>query len=178
AINILPHTKQLTTWANAYLRDVETLAKAGLNRLNGDKDFRLLYKVCLATDLCFRGLAKDADCPGLDAARNLVARIPMLASLNQTSSVLVELRRLIELIAWTIYFTDHPVEWRQFSGNETREYANRQDRPIEYCAHRPLKYYLDYICEFLDSEPSGLAIAEVSRLRAIGNDLSFRVHAA
>jgi hypothetical protein len=55
--------------------------------------------------------------PSLNAARSIVLRFPMLTAIGQGAISKAELRRFLELIFWTIYFTDHPVEWSEFNSS-------------------------------------------------------------
>jgi hypothetical protein len=88
----------------------------------------------------------------------------------------MELRRFVELAAWTIYFTDHPVEWRSFEATPSAGMFPTLDQPIRYCAHRGLKFYLDYASERVDAEPSGIARAALSEIRTAKDELNAVVH--
>ena len=89
---------------------------------------------------------------------------------------MTELRRFIELTLWTLYFTDHSIEWKEFisgSGGFSRDTS----KPISFAAHRELNYYLGYAKELMASEQSGIALKAISNIDAAKKTLNSFVHA-
>jgi hypothetical protein len=103
--------------------------------------------------------------------------MPLLVSIGQSSIATAELRRFVELILWTLYFTDHRVEWRKFLENKAKGFAQDQRKPIAHAAHRQLNAYIDYAEELMEDEPSGLGSVAVSGMRSAVRDLNAAVHA-
>jgi hypothetical protein len=96
---------------------------------------------------------------------------------GQSSILKVELRRFIELTLWAVYFTDHPVEWQNFSGKRGAGFSRDAHKPISFSAHRELAAYFDYAKEYMEAEPSGIALLSLSRLLADNRQLNAAVHA-
>ena len=55
--------------------------------------------------------------------RGLIQRVPFLVSAGQLPASHNELRRFVEVVLWSVYFTDHPIEWKSFSDDPTRGFA-------------------------------------------------------
>jgi hypothetical protein len=97
----------------------------------------------------------------------------MLAGLGQASLGAAEMRRFVELTLWTVYFTDHPVEWRSFGqGGFSRDVR----KPISYAARRELTHYFDYARELMSAEPSGLGTKAIDMMKQLTQDLNAAVH--
>jgi hypothetical protein len=101
----------------------------------------------------------------------------MLVSIGQVSLATVELRRFVELMLWTVYFTDHPVEWRSFLSDPNAGFSQDVRKPISHAARRELNYYFDYVRELANAEPSGLAKAAINEIKRLTRDLNSAVHA-
>jgi hypothetical protein len=172
----LPHTRQIGEWADQYLADAESKFAGLLKSLNGNSAFREIYWNSLGADAVLSKLAAVRWRPHSRSARSLILRIPLLAAVGQSSVAVVELRRLVELTFWTIYFTEHPVEWASFEATPTAGMFPAIDQPIRYCAHRGLKFYLDYGAERLEAEPSGLGSEAVKQIGIVKDELNAVVH--
>ena len=174
----LPHTSQVDQWADDYLSDAESRFKQSIAKVRKTSAFREIYWSSLAADGIFEKLSTPQWKPQSRAGRSVILRIPLLAAAGQVSVAKVELRRLVELTFWTIYFSEHPVEWSSFKASPSDGFFPNIDKPIRYCAHRGLKFYLDYAAERFEQEPSGLAIEAVKQIRAAGDQMNAIVHPA
>ena len=96
--------------------------------------------------------------------------------MGQISIAMVELRRFIELCYWSIYFTDHAVEWSHFASDPKQGFQNNLDNPISYCAHRGMHFYSNYAKERMKGEPSGIGLKAIISLRDITGELNEKVH--
>jgi hypothetical protein len=114
--------------------------------------------------------------PRLYGARSIVLRTPFLLAVGQITVSRIELRRFIELAIWSVYFTEHPVEWACFQGSHREGYTKTIDSPIAYSAHRETGFYLNYAKERLNAEPSGIAARSVGLLVQQRNELNAAVH--
>jgi hypothetical protein len=101
----------------------------------------------------------------------------MLVSVGQITLATVELRRFLEIMVMTIYFTDHPVEWRSLQQTLNFGFSRDTGKPIFHAARRELAYYIDYARELMSSEPSGVSVKAVDSLRQISHSLNPAVHA-
>ena len=174
----LPHTSQVGQWADDYLVDADERVKRSFGGLKKSSAFREIYWTALAADGAFEKLSTPRWKPHPRAGRSLILRLPLLVAAGQVSVATIELRRLVELAFWTIYFTDHPVEWSSFSSSPGEGFFPTVDQPIRYCAHRGLRFYLDYASERFDADPSGLAKEAVKQIRRTGDQLNAIVHPA
>lgn len=172
----LPHTSELQAMADEYLADAVALLSKSLNSLRKTSQFRSVYRNSLAADAVLSKLLTQNVRPKASAARSLILRIPFLAGMGQIGVANIELRRFIEVIFWSIYFTDHPVEWESFERDPSRGYERDMRSPIQYCAHREAGFYADYAKERLRSEPSKLAVSAVESLRKNQSILNADVH--
>jgi hypothetical protein len=91
--------------------------------------------------------------------------------------VKVELRRFVELTLWSLYFTHHPIEWQDFTGKTGSGFSKDPRKPISFAAHRELIAYFDYAKEYMEAEPSGIALGALSKLGADNRLLNAAVHA-
>lgn len=172
----LPHTRQVERWADEYLADAQSKLSRLLTSLLGNSAFREIYWNSLGADAVLSKISITRWRPHSRSARSLVLRIPLLAAAGQTSVATVELRRFVELGFWIVYFTDHPVEWASFEATPAAGMFSALDQPIRYCAHRGLKFYLDYAAELLAAEPSGLGLEAVTTIRGVKDELNAVVH--
>ena len=101
----------------------------------------------------------------------------MLVALGQQSLAKVELRRLLELVFWVIYFTHHPREWEHFDGKRMMGFTKDTSKPIGYAAHRDLTFYFSYAKEYMEQEHSGEAVKAIQELEDIKQRLNAEVHA-
>jgi hypothetical protein len=113
----------------------------------------------------------------LNPARSLSVRVPLLIGIGQSSVAETELRRFAELIFWTVFFSDHPVEWQNFSAKTGAGFSQDSRKPISYAAHRPLAFYLEYAVELMNPEPSGLGVKAVKGVEQAVKKLNAAVHA-
>ncbi len=169
--------ERLQNQVNDYVDDSSAMLSVCLAAARSSKSFREIYAVSLSADVVLKNLAVPSLRPRLAAARSIILRIPMLLSLGQPSLGAVELRRLVELTLWTVYFTDHPIEWRSFGGGSNAGFSQDARKPISYAAHRQLIHYFEYALELMDSEPSGLATNAIGVMKQLTHKLNASVHA-
>jgi len=101
----------------------------------------------------------------------------MLSAIGQGSIAHAEFRRFLELLFWTIYFTDHSAEWAEFQKAKNGGFSRDQHKPISFAANRELGYYVDYTAELMENDPSGLGSQSVAALRTVIHELNSNVHA-
>ena len=176
--SVLPHSTVLRRESALYLDDVETLAKRTVNSVRSAAAFRSVYKVVLATDTVLGGIAGARQRPKLSTLRAVLRRVPLLVSLAQISGAAIELRRIIELCFWTVYFTEHPREWTRFTELPSHGIARADADPLTWAACREPSYYRQYAREVLRGDPSGLAREAVDRLGVQYGNISEVVHPA
>jgi len=159
-----------------YLDDALTIISTKFRRLKKLSEFRATYRVCLAADAALSRLQSKRMRPSLKAARSIVRRIPLIVAVGQLAVARIELRRFIELLFWTTYFKDHPIEWACFESNPTAGYGKSLDNPISYCARRECTFYANYAKERMNEEPSGLGAEAAESLRRALRELNSIVH--
>ncbi|MBP6865702.1 MAG: hypothetical protein KBC32_10625 [Candidatus Didemnitutus sp.] len=172
----LPHSSQLNVALQKLISDATQAKTAGASSFSGSPRLKHLYRLCNAVDGVLDGLDAPQMKPSLQAARSIVLNQPVLLLYSFMSEAFVDLRRFTELIMWNIYFTDHPVEWREFL--ENAGFSRDIERPISFCAHRELGFYLAYAKELLEREPSGLAAESLEGLQAAVRELNKHAHGA
>lgn len=168
---------KLTGHVKDYLSDVSDILEQCIRDSASTRAFAEIYKVSLSADVALKGLSSNQQKPGLSAARGIVLRIPLLVAVGQSSVAKGELRRLVELVLWTVYFSDHNVEWTEFASKSQSGFGRDKSKPIAYAAHRELKHYLEYSQELVESEPSGLAAKGVAQINDVVRALNAAVHA-
>jgi hypothetical protein len=169
--------QQLRQQVSNYVDDSAKMINACLAAARSIGSFHEIYATALSTDTVLKNLAVPALRPPLVAARSIILRVPMLASIGQMSLGTVELRRFLELTVWTVYFTDHPVEWRSFIGRSNAGFSQDVRKPISYAARRELAHYIEYARELMSAEPSGLGTKAVDAIKQLTHDLNAAVHA-
>ena len=174
---MLPSPAALRIQVREYLTDSERLTTACIAKVAGSAVFPDIYRASLSTHTILGGLSGTGLRPTLAPARSIAVRVPLLVGIGQSSVASAELRRFVELILWTVYFSDHPVEWRTFLANRTKGFTQDVRQPISYAAHRQLNAYLDYAHELMNTEPSGLGKTSVEGVRQAVWDLNSMVHA-
>jgi hypothetical protein len=176
-MSFTPKAAQLADQINAYAASAESIVKASLAAAQGSTAFAEVYHISLSTDAVLRGLTNAKLQPRLVASRSIVLRIPFLVGMGQQSVAMVELRRFVELICWTVYFSDHPVEWQCFQQEPGGGFSQEGRKPISYAAHRELSYYVEYARELMQAEESGLAVEAVDGIKQASHQLNAAVHA-
>lgn len=172
----LPHTSEIQAMTIAYLEDALSIVGAQFRHLQKVSEFRAIYRICLAADAALSKLQSKRMRPSLKAARSIVLRIPLLVSTGQLTVGRIELRRFIELLFWTTYFSDHPVEWACFEANPMEGYSRNLDNPIDFCARRESAFYANYAKERMKGEPSGVGAEAVDALHKGQRELNSVVH--
>ena len=172
----LLHSNQIQKMMQRYLSDTGTIVNKSLTSLEKTNPFRTIYRVSLATDAVLSELSTRKLRPSLIAARSIVLRTPFLVAVRQPSVATIDLRRFLELVFWTIYFTDHPIEWKRFQTKSRKGFSRDIDKPISYCACRPLNFYFNYAHEYMTNEPSGISQKAIQKLQAIKEELNATVH--
>ena len=176
-MSITPRAAELKRQVAVYLNDVTSILAESSGKALSSAAFADIYHIALSADTVLHGLARPRLQPSLNAARSIALRLPLLAGVGQQSIAMVELRRFLELTCWTIYFSDHPVEWQSFNARSGIGFARDTRKPISYAAHRELAHYVEYVRELMDTEESGLAVAAVDGLKQVSHDLNAAVHA-
>lgn len=172
----LPHTKDIRQMMEDYLEDSQGIVSQSFAVARRSPGFMAIYKTSLATDAVLSKLATSRMRPGLASLRSIDLRIPFVVAMRQTSVASLELRRFLELCCWTMYFTDHPVEWSHFVSHPKQAYQNSLEWPISYCARRGLSFYSRYVLELMKAEPSGVGLTAIGRLRQLLEELNAVVH--
>lgn len=173
----LPSGALLQKQVANYTADSGKMARGSLSKAASSRAFEEIYEISLATSTVFGGLGGRTVKPSLAPAQSLVLRTPLLVGFGQLTVAQAELRRFVELVLWSVYFTDHPVEWRDFETGAGTGFSQDQRKPISYAAHRPLSFYLEYALELMDGEPSGLAVKAGRDLEQVLRKLNAAVHA-
>lgn len=172
----LPHSSQLNAALAELVAEVGSAKKAGFDSFTTSAQLKFLYRLCNATDSIVNALDHSKMRPSLQAARSVILNQPVLLLYSFMDEAMVDLRRFIELVAWSIYFSSHPVEWKAFL--EGGGYSRDLDQPISFCARRELGFYLSYLDELVRSEPSGFASDAVEQLRQCVGKLNKHAHGA
>jgi hypothetical protein len=172
----LPHSAQIQEQSEHFLKEVQEKISLAHSKLRNSNHFRQIYKASLAAHAVISHISKQTRRPPGHAIQAIVLRVPLLVSIRQLGAAKIDLRRFVELISWSVYFHDHPVEWNRFRESPTGGFVRELDDPIEYCAHRELTFYLNYAKSRLKDEPSGIPKAAVDRLRLLQATLNASVH--
>lgn len=173
---MVPSSIKLKELVSEYVDDSKDISVACLKSSLGLSQFRDVYHAALSTESVLAALSNGSFRPSLNSARGVILRLPMLVAIGQASAAKVELRRYLELVLWTIYFTDHPVEWQEFEGKSGKGFSRDPHKPISYAAHRELAHYFDYARELMESEASGLAKQSIDKLKQANYALNAAVH--
>jgi len=176
-MSFTPKAAQLAEQINSYVGNATSIVRASLAAAQASAPFSDVYHISLSTDAVLRGLTNAKLQPRLVAARSIVLRIPFLVGMGQQSVAMVELRRFVELVCWTVYFSDHRVEWQCFQQEPGVGFSQEGRKPISYAAHRELSYYVEYARELMQAEESGLAIEAVDGIKQASHQLNASVHA-
>ena len=171
-----PSAAQLQKLVSEYVTDAKEIVETCLVSSGTSQQFRDVYHNSLSAESVLAGLASPNLRPTLNSVRSIVLRVPMLVAVGHASVAKAELRRYLELILWTIYFTDHPIEWREFEGKTGAGFARDPHKPISHAAHRELGYYVDYARELMEAESSGLARQSLDQLKQSNFKLNAAVH--
>lgn len=174
--SILPNAGAFKKQVQSYVADTRNIVETCITTAEASAPFTHIYKISLATHTILGSLSSSKLTPSLAAARAISVRIPLLVLIGQSSAALTELRRFLELTLWTIYFSDHPVEWKEFSGG-TGGFTRDTRAPIAYAARREVSYYLAYAKELMVLEPSGIASKALLELDGVRQALNSSVHA-
>jgi hypothetical protein len=175
-VSIYPTPTQLRSQVASFLNATESIVSTTLKSASKSEAFREIYKLSLTTHTVLGELGGSGLRPAVAPARNITVRIPVLIGTGQFSVAEVELRRFLELTVWTVYFTDHPVEWEHFIDG-TKGFSQDSRRPISFASHRELSFYTEYASELMEREPSGLGGAALSNLKQALHRLNSNVHA-
>lgn len=102
-MSVIPKAAQLADQINTYVGSAESIVKTSLAAAQDSTGFAEVYHISLSTDAVLRGLTNAKLQPRLVGSRSIVLRIPFLVGVGQRSVAMVELRRFVELICWTVY---------------------------------------------------------------------------
>jgi len=111
---ILPSTAKVRQQVADYLADSKKIVDECLTAAGSCPAFHEIYEISLSAYTVLGGLSNRNLRQQLLPARSVAVRVPLLVGSGQSSVAEAELRRFVELILWVVYFTDHPVEWRNF----------------------------------------------------------------
>jgi hypothetical protein len=176
-MSITPRSTQLRQQIDGYIAGASSIIRDSLAAAQPSAAFGDVYHISLSADAVLRGLTTPRLQPRLVAARSIILRVPFLLGIGQQSVAMVELRRFVELACWTVYFSDHPVEWRSFKAESEAGFSQDTRKPISYSAHRELGYYVEYARELMHSEASGLGLKAVDGIKQVSRELNASVHA-
>jgi hypothetical protein len=174
---VTPNSAEIRRQTDKYVRDALTLIRTSLTTVKASTAFSEIFHISLSADVVLSALDTPKLRPRLVSARSIVLRLPLLIAAGQESIAVVELRRFVELLLWTIYFTDHPVEWHEFKTTTGGGFAADSRKPIAYAAHRELSHYVEYVRELMSGEPSGLGVTAIDALRQASYNLNSAIHA-
>jgi len=172
----LPHSKKITEMLLEYVGDAQTNISSSIKKKSPSSDFKACYRTALATNAILSHYSKFDFRPQLASHRHFVQLSPLHFLIGQPQTGILEIRRFIELTAWTVFFTHHPVEWNCFYKNPEKGYSPHSDTPISYYSHRELQFYIDYGKELFKNEPSGIALKALSQLTPLVYELNTYVH--
>lgn len=175
--SLLPTSAKIRQLVADYTADSRKIVEKCMTAADFCAAFQEVYELSLATYTVLGSLSTLSLRPRLHPARNVVVRIPLLVGVGQSSVAEAELRRFVELILWALYFTDHPIEWKNFNDKTSGGFAQDARKPISYAAHREASFYLEYALELMDSEPSGLGVKAVENVKQAVKKLNAAVHA-
>lgn len=172
----LPHSQLINSQMNAFLSALEKRVDDACQSLSTVDAFRRVYKLSNAAFIALRRLSTPRT-PLLSSCAGIARRVPLLVACGQLRPAHVELRRFIECIASFPYFLLHPVEWEDYLSNPSKGFVQDQDKPIAWCAHREVRWYLNYVLERHESDKSGIAKGACKTLERCYRQLSGAVHA-
>ncbi len=174
----LSHSSVVVRQVHDFLTELEEVLGGDIALLKSSSGYRSVFKTSLATYSVLVEFSRREVLPFLKGAAGVARRVPLLLACRQVSLSYVELRRFVELAVWYVYFKEHPVEWEEFAENPSRGFLRDVDKPVSYCAHREIAWYLAYTRERFKNESSGLAVSAVNALSKHYAELSAQVHAA
>jgi hypothetical protein len=174
---VTPSSAEIRRQTDRYVSDALTLIQTSLTTVKASTAFLEIFHISLSADVVLAALDTPKLRPRLVSARSIVLRLPLLVAAGQESVAIVELRRFVELLLWTIYFTDHPIEWHEFKTSTGGGFVADFRKPIAYAAHRELSHYVEYARELMSGDPSGLALTAVDELKQASDKLNSAIHA-
>ena len=154
---ITPNIVEIRRQTDKYLSDALSLVQTSFTAVKTSVAFSEIFHTALSTDVVLGAFDTPKLRPRLFSARSIALRLPLLVAAGQESVATVELRRFVELLLWTIYFTDHPIEWHEFKTSTSGAFESDSRKPIAHAAHRELGHFVSYVRELMSGEPSGLA---------------------
>jgi hypothetical protein len=172
----LPHSATIQSEADAFIDEVVSATLDASKKLKKSPEFRWIYRTSLATDAVLSKLLRHSKRPPPFGVRSSVRRIPLLICSLQVVAAGIELRRFLELVAWDIYFAEHPIEWERFKATPGQGYSKDDKDPIAFCAHRELDFYLNYAKSRLQFEPSQISVQALTKLKLLKGQLNESVH--
>lgn len=173
---MLPSTSVFASQIKSYIADTKAIVDSSITTAEKSALLTHIYKTSLATHTVLGALSTAKLKPSVSPARTIAVRVPLLVITGQSSAALTELRRFVELIFWTIYFTDHPIEFQEFTSG-SGAFSKDSAKPISFAAHRELSYYVAYARELMNKEPSGIALKAISAIESATKMLNSFVHA-
>ena len=171
-----PKNAELKHMVLAYLNQCKELTAERIDAALKQDLFKPIFHASLSAEGVLSHLSGPSLRPSLNGARSIVLRLPALVALGQISAAEGELRRFLELVLWTVYFTDHPREWSEFQGKSNKGFSRDPRSPISYAAHREFGFYLDYARELMEGEPSGLGTRAVNEIKQTIYKLNATIH--
>lgn len=176
-MTLRPHSAAIQSDLETFLSESSSSIAHFELELRTSAAFKSIFKATLAVDCVLAKMSSSKMNPRLTVARAAIRRIPTLLSVGQVVPVYGELRRFLELVGWTIYFSSHEVEWQTFEREPTASRTNDLSKPIAYCAFRDRLFFSNYAIELLEQEPSGIAQERAQELSRHFLALNPYVHA-
>lgn len=173
--SVLPHSAVIRKNVDDYLDLTSKHINGRTHKLKSTAYFRTIYKITLALDSVLAKLSRRLT-PKPSVLRLVVQQIPVLVAVTDESASQVQLRRFIECVFWQVYFSEHKVEWEEFSSNPGLPIQRDLTKPIAYSAHRESSFYRNYAKERFATEPSGLARGAIDALSTDFATLSAAAH--
>lgn len=173
--SVLPHSSVIRAQSESYADELRGALDNHVSSRSATSDARSVYKVTLAADSVLARLATRRARPRLATHRAALRRTLPVFLAGQLEPARLVLRQLIELVFWTVYFSEHPVEWASFEANPVQ--GMKDAGPISHAAHREPAFYRAYAKERFGGEPSGLAESAANELAREYGNLSMVVHA-
>jgi len=174
---LITHSRVTHAHMQEFLSDLVISITATAEQFASSTHYKHIYKTSLASFAALKILGRR-QLPLVKNAAESARRIAVLIACRQTTQASVEMRRFIELIVWFPYFSEHSVEWSEFTENPWTGFLKYDDNPIAFNAHREFSFYVSYIRERSKcgaSSALALALADLSIAYA---DTSRSVHAA
>lgn len=174
--SVLPHSGTIRAHVRDYCSEVSEYVVEALGRSEAESAMVLAYKTALALDCSLGSIARSAR-PSIKFLRVLNRQILVHIAIGLEEAALTEMRRLMEGVVLSLYYSDHPVEYERMARDPSTAIVKGIDRPISFCAHREPTFYFNYVKDRMSDESSGQGKAAVDVLATQYRECSVVVHA-